>query len=288
MDWTRRGFIAAGAIGVASPHLALAYPADAAMWEVRRGAAKVFLFGDGGPLRTPWRSARFEAALHESAVFWKETPDSGPGADKLFLAKGVDPARPLSTWLTPKDRERVAAAAAAVGLTSDFLERFRPWLTAVILDSNFRSHGGFKQDNGPEHDLIVIAKAAGKPIRSEFPDQAAIVDYFAAFSKAAEVGALLRAVDDIEAGPDSAERDAQAWASGDQRPELRQVRRIGRAYPEYYQQILVARNRRWAGRIRAMLDAGGTTFVLAGGDHLIGPDSVQNQLAAAGMTARRI
>ena len=65
------------------------------------------------------------------------------------------------------------------------------------------------------------------------------------------------------------------------------MRRIGRTYPDYYQAILVARNRRWAPRFRAMLD-GETTFVLVGGDHLVGPDSVQNQLAAAGMEARRI
>jgi len=37
-----------------------------------------------------------------------------------------------------------------------------------------------------------------------------------------------------------------------------------------------------------MLDGGGTTFVLVGGDHLVGPDSVQNQLAAAGMRVRRV
>jgi uncharacterized protein YbaP (TraB family) len=37
-----------------------------------------------------------------------------------------------------------------------------------------------------------------------------------------------------------------------------------------------------------MLDARQTGFVLVGCDHLVGPDSVQNQLAAAGMETRRI
>jgi hypothetical protein len=258
------------------------------MWEVRDGPAKVFLFGDSGPLRTPWRSARFDAALNESAVVWKETPDAGPGADALFLAKGIDPARPLSAWLTPKDRARVAAAAATVGLAPALLERLRPWLAAVFLDSSFRSHFGFKQENSPEYTLGIVAKAAGKPIRTEFPDEAAIVDYFAGFSSAAQVGALLRAVDDIEAGPDAAQRDAEAWAVGDQHLEMREVRNISRAYPDYYQAILVARNRRWAPRFRAMLDGGGATFVLVGGDHLVGPDSVLAQLEAAGMRARRV
>jgi uncharacterized protein YbaP (TraB family) len=288
MAWTRRSLLAAGAIRAAAPSLAWAYPAEAALWEVRDGHAKVYLFGDSGPLRSPWRSARFDAALNESAVFWKETPDPGPGANALFMAKGIDPARPLSTWLIPEDRARVAAAAVSVGLAPVLLEGLRPWLAAVFLDSSFRSHFGFKDENGPEHSLSVAAKAAGKPVRTEFPDEAAIVDYFAGFSRAAEIGALLRAVDEIGAGPDVAQRAAEAWAVGDLRPEIQEVQRLSRAYPDYYQAILVTRNRRWAPRFRAMLDSGETTFVLVGGDHLVGPDSVQNQLAAAGMEARRI
>jgi uncharacterized protein YbaP (TraB family) len=288
MAWTRRGVLAAGAIAAAAPSLAWAYPADAAMWEVRDGHAKVFLFGDNPSLRTPWRSARFDAALNESAVFWKETPDAGPGANGLFMAKGIDPARPLSSWLTPKDRARVAAAAASVGLAPVLLERLRPWLAGVFLDSSFRSHSGFKSENGPEYQLSVAAKAADKPVHTEFPDEASIVDYFAGLSPAAEVGELLRAVDDIEAGPEAAQRDAEAWAIGDQRLDVQRVLQIRSVYPEYYQAILVARNRRWAPRVRAMLDGGGATFVLVGGDHLAGPDSVLVQLAAAGMRARRV
>jgi hypothetical protein len=248
----------------------------------------VLLFGDSGPLRAPWTSARFVAALNESAVFWKETPDAGPGANALFMAKGIDLARPLATWLTPDQRARVAAAAASVGLAPVLLDRLRPWLAAVFLDSSFRSHFGFKQENGPEHVLSVTARAVGKPVRTEFPDEAAIVDYFAGFSNAAEIGALLRAVDEIEAGPDVAQRTAEAWMVGDLRPELDEVRRLRRAYPDYYQAILAARNRRWAARFRAMLDGGGTTFDLVGGDHLVGPDSVLAQLEAAGMRARRV
>jgi hypothetical protein len=280
--------MAAGAIAATAPALAWAYPAEAAMWEVRDGRAKVFLFGDNPSLRTPWKSARFDAALNESAVFWKETPEAGGGADSLMLAKGIDPARPLASWLTPKDLARVGAAAVSVGLAPILLARLHPWLAGVFLDSSFRSHSGFKPEYGPESQLIAAAKAAGKPVHSEFPDEASVVDYFATFSPAAERGELLRAVDDIEAGPDAAQRDAEAWAIGDQRPDLQRVLQIRSTYPEYYQAILVARNRRWAPRVRAMLDGGGTSFVLVGGDHLVGPDSVLAQLKATGMTARRV
>ena len=255
---------------------------------MRDSDATVFLFGDNPAHRAPWRSARVEAPLNASAVFWKETPEAGPGAAALFFAKGVDPTHPLSSWLSPKERARVTAAAAEVGLSDSTLERLRPWLAAVFLDSAFNAHAGFKDEYGPAHDLASLAKAAGKPIRTEFPDEQSIVDYFASFSPVAEVGALLRAVGDIEAGPEAALQNARAWAAGDQRLDLAAVLRMRDAYPDYYQAILVERNRRWAPRVRAMLDGGGTTFVLVGGDHLVGPDSIQAQLAAAGMRARRV
>ncbi len=158
----------------------------------------------------------------------------------------------------------------------------------MVLEDSFNAHAGFAAQNAPGSVLTAIAEAAGTPIRSEFPDTAAVVDYFASLSSAAEVGALLRAVDDVEAGPAAAERQATAWAAGDQRADLAAVLRMRRAYPDYYQAILAERNRRWPARIRAMLDGGGTSFVLVGSYHLVGPDSVQRKLADAGMSARRI
>jgi uncharacterized protein YbaP (TraB family) len=247
----------------------------------------VSLFGDNPYQRAPWRSARIEAALSQSAVFWKETPDGG-NASGLFFAKGVDPARPLSSWLTADDRARVTAAAAAVNLGDAALEKLRPWLAAIFLEDGFNTHAGFESRYGPEHDLTELAKAGGKPIRTEFADEASIVDEFASFSPAAEVGALMRAVDDIEAGPGAADREAAAWAAGDQSQDLATVLHIRRAYLDYYERILVERNRRWPARIVSMLADGGTSFVLVGGDHLVGPDSIQHQLAAIGLEARRV
>jgi uncharacterized protein YbaP (TraB family) len=259
------------------------------MWEVRNRSARVLLFGDSPAQRAPWRSARVEAAVAASEVFWRETPaGANPNAASQFLAKGVDAARPLSTWLAPAERARVAAAAAAVVLAEPTLERLRPWLAAVLLEDRFNAVAGFKSEYGPTFDLTAVALAAGAQVRSEFPDTAAVVDYFAGFSPAAEVGALLSAVDDIEAGAGAAEREGQAWAAGDLRPDTAAVLRKRSLYPAYYQRILAERNRRWVARIRTMLDAGGQTFLLVGSYHLVGPDSILNLLTDAGMPARRI
>ena len=287
MVWNRRRVLGGLALA-AAPVCAASHSPGPALWEVRERGARVLLFGDCPALRTPWRSDRIEAAVRASAVFWRETPVAQPGGAARFLAKGVDPARRLSSWLTASDRARVSAAAAAVGLADAALDRLQPWLAAVVLEDRFNAHAGFRPENGPTHDLTSIAEVQAKPIHSEFPDIAAVVDYFASFSAAAQVGSLLRTLDDIDAGVAAAEREGAAWAAGDLQADLAAVLRMRRLYPDYYQRILVERNRRWRTRIREMLDGGGTSFVLVGGAHLVGPDSVQAQLVGDGMLATRI
>jgi len=288
MDWTRRSLLTAGAIAAAAPPGAWADQDLERLWVVRDGGAKVFLYGEGPPVPTPWRSARIEAALNESAVFWKETPDAGPDVTALSIARGIDPAAPLSTWLTPKDRQRVEAAGATVGMSYAFMQHFRPWLAGQALNSALVRRFGDKPAIGAAADLTLIAKAAGKPIRTEFLDTAAVIGLFSGFSRAAEIQYLQMAVDWIDEGPDMWRRRARAWAAGDLSQETREVRHMTRAYPELHQEYVVVRNRRWPGRIRTMLDGGGTTFVLVGGDHLVGPDGVLNLLPAAGMRPRRV
>ena len=261
---------------------------EEALWVVRQGDAKVFLYGEGLPPRPPasWSSPRIEAAFDQSAVFWKETADAGPESAVYAAQRGVDPARPLSSWLTPKQRQRLAAAAGAVGVAPAALEAFRPWWVAQALMGNLMRRTGYASAIGAAHRLTAMAKAAGKPIHSEFPDPVAFVDHLAGLSVDAEVQCLLRSVDWIEDGVEMWERRGLALAAGDFRLETRIVRRVARAQPEIYRED-VARNRGWTARFRAMLDRGGTTFVLVGADHLVGPDSLQTQLRAAGMRPRR-
>ena len=52
--------------------------------------------------------------------------------------------------------------------------------------------------------------------------------------------------------------------------------------------MIVDRNRDWIPRIRAMLEEIGWTFVLVGGGHLVGADSVLAMLRRAGMEPHRV
>jgi uncharacterized protein YbaP (TraB family) len=278
--------MAAGAIAAAAPALARADDDSYPLWQVRDGDAKVFLFGDGGSATTPWRSARVERAFEESAVFWKETPDIAPGDVGKLLPRGMDHDHPLSTWLTPQQRDRVTAAALLAGTTFANLEPFQPWLAAGALNMSYGLHQKPLPD--PLTVLNAAAASAGKPIRTEFPNVTSLVDWWVALSRGAQVEYLMAVIDVIEAGPNESTRRARAWTAGDLSLETRQVLNEMKTYPQAYEAETASRNRQWPARIRTMLDGGGTTFVLVGADHLVGPESVLAHLAAAHMRARRI
>lgn len=290
MDWTRRGLLAAGGLSVVAPTTAWAGPDREPLWEIRDGAARVFLFGEGfSAPDKPWASARVEAALSQSAVLWKETPEPAPGDNAVLLKQAVDPKAPLSSWLTAKQRERLATGAAAAGVSLSRLEPFRPWAAAILLSSGSTKHSGLKSAGKDSHSTLTAqAKAAGKPLRAEFPDAAALVAFFSGLSKAAQVQYLLMQAEGYEEGPEVAARRSRAWAAGDLGVEEAQLRRLARANPEAYLEVIVARNCRWPGRVRAMLDSGETSFVMIGSDHLFGLEGVLNMLSAAGMPTRRI
>ncbi|HEX7930224.1 MAG TPA: TraB/GumN family protein, partial [Sphingomicrobium sp.] len=58
--------------------------------------------------------------------------------------------------------------------------------------------------------------------------------------------------------------------------------------PEIRKVLITDRNANWAKWLKARLDKPGTVFVAVGAGHLAGPGSVQDQLAAAGVSSTRV
>lgn len=295
MTSTRRGLLAAGgallAAGAMAPSLARAETDTYPLWVVRKGGAEVFLFGDGGATGPTWTSPRIEAAFDKSAVFWKETPTPKPEDRGKYVAAGVDPARPLATWLTADQKARVTAAAQTAGITYAAIGALKPWLASIVLANAYGQKKLAPASPATADPLTILsarAEAQGKPVRTEFADAEATIRWADGMTPAAQVEYLLFIVENHEADHAPIEARARAWAAGDLRPETAEVLRLKTAYPAVYPVLVADRNRAWPARFRKMLEGGGTTFVLVGADHLLGPDSVLNQLSAAGLPARRI
>jgi uncharacterized protein YbaP (TraB family) len=288
MQITRRNLLSAAAVAAAVPGSALAAGDTYPLWVVRKGGAEVFLFGDGGAPGPTWSSPRIEAAFDKSRLFWKETPTPRPEDRPKYVAAGVDRARPLSTWLTADQKARVAAAAQSAGITYGTLEPLKPWLASIVLAN---AYGQKKPPSGNADPLPILsarAEAQHKPVQTELADGEAAIRWADGMSPAAQVEYLLFTIETQEADRAPVEARMRAWAAGDLAPETAEVVRLKKAYPAVYPPLVADRNRAWPARFAAMLADGGTSFVLVGADHLLGPDSVLVQLSAAGLPARRV
>lgn len=78
------------------------------------------------------------------------------------------------------------------------------------------------------------------------------------------------------------------WNRGDAEPIEAVVNEVRRQSPDTYRRLFADRNAAWAQWIEGRLRQPGTVFVAVGTGHLVGEDSVQAKLAAAGIRTGRI
>jgi uncharacterized protein YbaP (TraB family) len=286
----KRG-LAALAILAAGAVAAFPAAADPALWVVRDEDSTIYLLGTVHVLRpdTVWRTPAIDRAMAESDALWIEVEADDPAAMQPLVARyGLDPARPLSSKLTPEQKARLDAAAAGMGASGAALEPLRPWLAGLTLSVGPLVKAGYDPASGVESKLKAAARAAGKPIRTlETLEQQ--IGFFANLPPAVELAFLLSALDEMDTGPATLDALVAAWSAGDQEAlNALMVSEMAADYPELYQALLVDRNKDWAGQIQTLLAGKGVTVIAVGAAHLVGDDSVQVQLLARDIAVERL
>ena len=263
-----------------------------ALWVVRDADSTVYLFGTvhllrpGGDWMTPTVSEAFDSA--DELWLEIEDPTDQAAAAPLIMQHGLSPQTPLSSLLTAEEFARVDEAARALGLTGETMDPMRPWLAGITLAMAPLVQAGFDPQAGVDVVLRGHALEAGKPIHGlETMEQQLM--FFANMSRDDELAFLRSTLEDYENSATMLDQMSAAWAEGD--PDA--LYGLGGAdmkteYPAIYDLILTRRNADWAGQIQTELEGSGTVFIAVGALHLAGPDSVQAQLAARGITAARI
>lgn len=273
--------------------LAAAAPAAAepALWVLNDEDSTIYLFGTVHVLRpgAQWRSAKIDRALGESSELVLEVVgmDDPQALAPLLKAYGVDPGASLSAKLDDDDRRKLAAAAQTVGLPPAALEPMRPWLAALTLTMAPIVKAGYDPQSGVELVLTAEAKKAGRQITAlETAEQQ--IRFFADMPEETQKAFLSATLDDVEDGAAQLDRMVEAWRSGDLAAlEAAFVEETRRDYPSLYQVAVIQRNRAWADQLKAKLAGSGVSFVAVGAGHLVGPDSLQAELAKRGLKVER-
>lgn len=240
----------------------------------------------------PWGSAAVDAALASAEEIWTEieiSPESDARTQQLAMQAGLAPAgRPLSSWLSAEENERLRATALRLGLQGQALEPMQPWLASLTLSVLPMMRAGYDPNAGVDRSVDSFGDTHGKTMRHfETPEEQ--IGFFANMSPELQRQMLLEAIDEVERGAASLDELSAGWEAGDLRAiERLAVDEFKGEYPAVYEVMLVNRNRAWAEILTHEMEGSGIDFVAVGAAHLVGEDGLVALLRARGVRVERV
>lgn len=262
-----------------------------ALWVIRDADSTIYLYGTVHTLKpgTAWGSDKVDAAFNSASELWMELVDPNDQSElgPLIQQYGARPGEPLSSWLTPEEKTAFDAAVRGMGADPAQIDPFRPWFAALMIATGPLNTAGFDPKLGVELDLRARALAAGKPIRG-FETVGQQIRGLALMSDENQKVYLRHYLKTWNTAAADLDRAVAGWAVGDQAALEAFAWENGRAISEEtHQTFLARRNADWAGQIETLLQGSGVSFIAVGAAHLAGDDSVQDLLAARGVTVTR-
>lgn len=242
------------------------------LWAIRRDGKTIYLVGETPPQAADWHDDRIEGLLGCCSAFWTETNDIfKQGQGELINRYGLDPQRPLDSWLNAGDKARLAKAAAYCEMDLHDLAPYKPWLVGSLLQEKFYQIAGWK-GRSARQVLTDRATQLDVPKRSEFAVKDDVVAWFGAMTSLQGMQFLRYALDEILAGPGADARIFGDWATGRLEAATAEVRAYGLRYPELAQRLTFNRNQGWLPRFEEMVGSDmAPPLVLVGLYHVVGP-----------------
>ncbi|HEU4956720.1 MAG TPA: TraB/GumN family protein [Sphingomicrobium sp.] len=231
--------------------------ATPALWEISDADTKIYLFGTFHSLdgRTVWFDHRVRDAFN--------------GSDELVLET-----------IVPTDRATMLAAGdQASEMGPDGKTFLKPFIAQTKQVVGQGQSLGMSVEHGADSVLRRIAEDSGKPVGGleRFEDQ---------LGQLAKIP--VNAQTKTERPAVSLGELLGAWKKGDTGTFSTMLAGFEANSPVAYRMLIADRNARWGQWIVSRLDQPGTVFVAVGSGHLAGKDSVQQWLAARGISSARI
>ena len=166
------------------------------------------------------------------------------------------------------------------------LNPLKPWFAALTLLAFNLQRMGLDPKLGVDRHLAERAKQSGKPT-SGLETLESQLGIFDQLSKREQELMLRETVGELERLNTDVNEIVQSWLKGDEQRLTALLLTGLREYPELYEKILVARNRRWLPDIEKLILQGSGAMVVVGAAHLVGADSVVEMLKAKGYSVEQ-
>ena len=181
--------------------------------------------------------------------------------------------------------ERVMRHAQDLGCGRREFAQLRPWLAVLVLTQLWAESRGYDTGAGVDVHFNRMAIATGKPVRGleTIEEQMdVLIEGLGGYPEAMLEQALVQ----LQNG-DYLDALVEAWLNGDMLALGALVHESMAGFPEMYELLIAARNRRWTDTIEAMLGDADTQFVVVGAAHLVGPDNLLELLRTRGIRVVR-
>lgn len=208
--------------------------------------------------------------------------------NRLMAEKGFYTAGPgLAAQLPPELWQALVTAATARGLPEFMLQLQKPWLAALTLSVLEFQRLGYSEELGIDRHYVQRAYHDSKPVLP-LETLAQQLDLMDSLPAAAQENLLRQTLSDLAQGPDYLTALITAWERGDTAALDAQLNASLAEHPLLQERLLSERNHSMTDGIVALLAQGGTYFVVVGAGHLVGADSIVQELAQRGVTVERV
>lgn len=267
--------------------------AESSVWEVKRGANRIYLGGTCHVLRESDLPlpAEFDQALKASAGVYFETDVAriqSPDTQQAILSEGMfTDGKTLQSVLSPAAWKAAQAYCAKAGLPVEAIELTKPWLFTIMIATLEIQKLGVSLE-GVDLRLFNQATETHKKTGEleAFDTHLAFLTHLGAGHESEMV---LSSIEEVNELPAMIDKILSAWKTGDlAKIEECMLRDMRAKYPAIYQELIVKRNTAWMPKIEAMLTTPEVEFVLVGAGHLAGKDGLITQLRAKGCTITQI
>ena len=260
------------------------------LWEVAGPKGKAYLLGsihlarqDLYPLDETIENAFAQSDTLVVEVNLNET-DEGAMQQKALFAGVYGDGRKLEDQLSPGTLNELKSYLGERTIPFAPFNSMKPWLVAMAISSAEMLRLGYLPRFGIDKHFLDQAKASGKPVRAlESADFQ--IELLAGFADDEQDRFLLYTLRQAREGAEVVEGMMTAWKTGDagtiEELMLDVVRTDEKLRPLYYK-LFDSRNNDMTRKVAALLDSGGTWFVVVGAGHLVGDTGIVGQLANSG------
>jgi len=207
---------------------------------------------------------------------------------RLILEKAMLPQGTVLEDVVDEEAYRlVEQHMRELGVDLAQLERFEPWFLAItVLELGMRKIG-FQAERGVEQYVLGRAQAAGKEIVGletlEFQ-----IGLFDALPPEQQQALLEQTLGELDEGAAVLGEMVAAWRDGELESLSAELLDEFDQFPGLYETIVTKRNSAWVPTLEQMLADGHRRLVVVGALHLVGPDSVIEQLRKRGHDVERL